>query len=273
MSARMLILAAALLVADGCAAWRPGPTLPMNFAVVRDELILHSDFDVPPHHWLLDELVALRASLCRDTALPTPSVPVHIYLFHEPRRFQAFIDELHPEFPTRRAFFVEEGPELAVYAHWGPKAAEDLRHEVTHGYLHAVVPPIPLWLDEGLAEHFETAPEAQGLNRPHALLLQAAVDGGWYPDLRRLAAVDSPAALTQRHYAEAWLWVHFLLTEEDRRAVLTEYLAQWARHDDPTPLPDAILDRWPDAADRLVDHLRGLAPAGAGTSSVPHPGT
>ena len=45
--------------------------------------------------------------------------------------------------------------------------AEDLRHEVAHGYLHAVVPNLPLWLDEGLAEYFEVPRGLDGVNRPH----------------------------------------------------------------------------------------------------------
>ncbi len=45
-----------------------------------------------------------------------------------------------PSFPARRAFFVETDTRLAVYAYWGDRIAEDLRHEVAHGYLHACVP-------------------------------------------------------------------------------------------------------------------------------------
>ena len=39
-----------------------------------------------------------------------------------------------------RAFFVESDTRLNIYAYWGDRVAEDLRHEVTHGYLHAMVP-------------------------------------------------------------------------------------------------------------------------------------
>ena len=53
-----------------------------------------------------------------------------------------------PDFPQRRAIFVETDAQLAVYAHWGPHVAEDLRHETAHGYLHSSTSHLPVWLDE-----------------------------------------------------------------------------------------------------------------------------
>ena len=78
---------------------------------------------------------------------------------------RSFFRDRYPDFPKRRAFFVETDTQLAVYAQWGDRVAEDLRHEVAHGYLHAIVPSIPLWLDEGLAEYFEVPRGQNGLNR------------------------------------------------------------------------------------------------------------
>ena len=92
--------------------------------------------------------------------------------------------------PTRRAFFVESDTRLAVYAHWSDRVGEDLRHEVAHGYLHSMVPGLPLWLDEGLAEYFEVPRGNNGLNRPHLELLSDMMQyNGWQPNLERLAAL------------------------------------------------------------------------------------
>ena len=52
---------------------------------------------------------------------------------------------------------METDTRLTVYAYWGDRVAEDLRHEVTHGYLHTMVPHVPLWLDEGLAQLADTS--------------------------------------------------------------------------------------------------------------------
>ena len=93
----------------------------------------------------------------------------------------------HPEFPDRRAFFVETDARLSVYAQWGDRMAEDLRHEVTHGYLHSVVPNVPLWLDEGIAKFYEVPRGQRGLNRPLLDRLLARIEREhWQPDLRRL---------------------------------------------------------------------------------------
>ena len=71
--------------------------------------------------------------------------PVHLYLFENTARYDAFVAARFPNFPARRAFFVETDTTLSVYAAWQDRIAEDLRHETTHGYVHAVVPTVPLW--------------------------------------------------------------------------------------------------------------------------------
>ena len=108
-----------------------------------------------------------------------------MYLFPTAERFESFMHVRYPDLPLRRAFFVESDTRLMVYAYWGDRVAEDLRHEVAHGYLHGVVPRLPLWLDEGLAEYFEVPPGMAGLNRPHVELLADAATHDWRPNLPR----------------------------------------------------------------------------------------
>ena len=92
---------------------------------------------------MFEELTAQRPDLCHRLALPCSDEPIHVYLFETAERFPGFIKLHHPEFPDRRAFFVETDARLLVYAQWGDRVAEDLRHEVAHGYLHSVVPNVP----------------------------------------------------------------------------------------------------------------------------------
>jgi hypothetical protein len=220
-----------LLPAAGCALGRSSPTLPTDSSVVRDQLTVYSDFTLPRRHRLLEELAALRVDIGIKLGLPVSDEPIHVYLFEDQRAYQAYIDEHYPEFPERRAFFVESDTRLTVYAHWGDRIGQDLRHEVAHGYVHAVTPNVPLWLDEGIAEYFETPRGRNGLNQPHIeLLWQRHREGSWTPDLRGLEAIYSVAAMTQQDYAEAWLWVHFLLqTTPDRLALVQNYLAELRR--------------------------------------------
>lgn len=254
----------ALLPTAGCALLRPPEpernVLPGVREIVRDQLVFHSDFHVPRNHRLLDDLAALRGDVRERLDLPTTDEPIHVYLFDAARRYHAYVHERFPEFPERRAFFVETDTRLEVYAHWGDHVAEDLRHEVAHGYLHAVVPNLPLWLDEGLAEYFEVPRGRRGLHAAHvALLRERHAAGDWSPDLPRLEACHSVAALTQLDYAEAWAWVHWLLeTTPARRTTLRQYLADLRNHGPAAPL-SLVLRQQPDGhADALWQHITDL---------------
>ena len=150
-------------------------TLPQTDVLVRDQLVIHCDFDLPQRHRLVEELVARRGDVIEDLQLPVSDEPINVYLFESPDQLRQYISQEHPEFPQRRAFFLEGDTRLDVYAYWGDRVAEDLRHEVTHGYLHTMVPHLPLWLDEGLAEFYEVPRGQGGVNPPHVNLLLRAI--------------------------------------------------------------------------------------------------
>jgi hypothetical protein len=195
------------------------------------QLVFHSDFTLPPDHRLLQAVVAERDEINEKLSLSPTSEPIHVYLFRDAARYEHFVHDRFPFIPDRRAFFLETDTELVVFAHWNDRVAEDLRHEVAHGYLHAAVPNLPLWLDEGLAEYFEVPRGHGGLNRPHVeLLCQLIKEQDWTPNLRRLEGFTDVAELSQRDYAESWAWVHFMLeTSAARRVLLQSYLAEMRR--------------------------------------------
>jgi len=207
---------------SGCAApLEARRSLPDRYTVVRQPLVLHSDFPLPSHHRLLEDLTARRADLGRTLELPNSDEPVHVYLFDDPQGFEAFFRRQYPDLPQRRALFIETDTRLTVYAQWGDRVAEDLRHEVAHAYLHAVVPNLPLWLDEGLAEYFEVPRGREGRHPAHLELLAAMIrDRRWQPDLRRLEHLTQALAMSQEDYAECWAWVHFLLHAHPVHAAL-----------------------------------------------------
>jgi hypothetical protein len=149
---------------------------------------------------------------------------------------------------------------LVVYVHWGDRVGEDLRHELTHGYLHSVTPNVPLWLDEGIAEYFEPPRGHQGRNAPHlALLAKRFRDRTWAPDLRRLESLADVSQMRQLDYAESWLWVHFLLeTSRDRLAMLQAYLAELRRSATAPPLSQVVYAAEPAPEEPLLRHLGWL---------------
>jgi hypothetical protein len=246
---------------SGCVSlWKRPFHLPVEFTVLRGQLVVHSDFPVAANHRLLEELAARRTDLQDRLHLPPSDEPIHIYLFSSPAEFRQFVQLRHPSFPMRRAFFLETDTQLQIYAQWGDRLAEDLRHEVTHGYLHSMVSNLPLWLDEGLAEYAEAPRGQHGLNREHLVKIGEQIRmNRWAPDLARLESLDPASDLTQAQYAESWAWVHFLLeTRPERAAALCEYLAELRGKAAAEPLSAKLARLDADPGQALIAHLRGL---------------
>lgn len=253
-------------------AWRGGEGLPDRTLVMAGQLVVHADFPLAGQHRLIRDLESLRADVSQTLSLPVSDEPVHLYLFGTPTRYDEFAARRFPGFPVRRAFFVETDTTLSVFAAWQDRIAEDLRHETTHGYLHAVVPTIPLWLDEGIAEYFELPRGAQGIHREHlAHLAGRRAEGTLAIDLARLEPLADPGEMSQDDYAEAWAWVHWLLhSTPARRRLLQDYLTDLRRDGTTAPLAARLthVEGSPLAcAENLRQHLATLA-AGADNAPV-----
>lgn len=249
-----------IVVLSGCLFARKMPVLPSKNSTDRGQLVVHSDFDLPNRHRLLEELNLVREDVHRKLALRPSDESVNVYLFESGERFREYLEERHPGLPPRRAFFLETDTELIVYAHWSEQVAEDLRHEVTHGYLHAVVPNIPLWLDEGLAEYFEVPRDHRGYHRPHIeLLMRLYKRDEWTPDLHRLEKLQSLDEMTLLDYAEAWLWAHLLMeTAPERLDWLRRYVAQIEDHQQPESLSKVLAQAELSPERTLIQHLKWL---------------
>jgi hypothetical protein len=251
MTIRLLIVFALVPAWGGCAGWSSAPALPVRNSMVLDQLVVFSDAPLPRNHRLLEELRTLRTVVSTKLGLPISDEPIHVYLFPKADKFEAFMREHHPNLPRRRAFFVETDTRLSVYAYWGDRVAEDLRHEVVHGYLHAVVPRLPLWLDEGLAEYFEVPRGLLGTNRPHVEQLAGEQPGDWRPDLKHLENLRSMSEMTQAEYAESWAWVHYLLESTPANGqLLRDYLQLLVKS-----TPDELRRTDPRFEEHLIEHL------------------
>jgi len=246
--------------------WADAAELPRHTEVVAGQLVIHADFPIAEQHRIVRDLESLRVDVSQRLGLPISDEPVHVYLFEDHGRYEAFAARHFPGCPARRAFFVETDTRLAVFAPWQDRIAEDLRHETTHGYVHAVVPTVPLWLDEGIAEHFELPRGEQGRHAEHiAHLAGRLLEGTWRVDIERLEALRSAGELSQDHYAEAWCWVHWLLhTTPERRRILQDYLADLRRDARTAPLSARLQHLEGGAATcnaALRAHLETLVPS------------
>src|SRR5262245_50570674 len=198
-SALVSFILSAVVVANGCRGLPRAGLLPTAHQVPVEQLVFHTDSKSPPEERLVHELTDERTYICKTLGLSGSTEPIHIYLFRDADSYGQFLAQRFPNVPTRRAFFVESETGLTVYAHLSERVGEDLRHEVAHGYLHSMVPALPLWLDEGLAEYFEVPEANDGLNPPHVALLGDMMKyNHWQPNLSRLATLTDAGQMDQR---------------------------------------------------------------------------
>jgi hypothetical protein len=180
--------------------------------------------------------------------------PVEIYVLDDRNAFSHFLKFYYPELPPRRAFFLAQGSQRIVYTYASPRLEEDLRHEATHALLHGAFGDLPLWLDEGLAEYFETDLAQPGAARDRIGPIAEDLASGWSPNLSRLEGLTEIREMSPRDYREAWAWVHLFLNESPaEKTVLLTSLAESSG----TPEAPRLATKGP-TNDRLLAHIKSV---------------
>ncbi|QSQ14006.1 DUF1570 domain-containing protein [Myxococcus landrumensis] len=123
----------------------------------------------------------------------------------------------------------DRGPLLILSGHEdvpGSKPPLQLQaHELTHHLSDYVLLHRPKWLSEGLASYLETvelAPDGSlaVMGRPSPWNLERVREEGWL-DIDALWDWDGKSLTDkdaqERHYASAWLWVHYLINKHPAR--------------------------------------------------------
>jgi hypothetical protein len=261
------------LTAISCATSRQAHVaLPVKHTIRSDQLQIVSDFRLPKDHPLIEDLKSLRRQVSERLELPLGTKPVVVYLFSNKQEYSQYLRAAFPGYPPRRAYFIQTpGKELAVYTWWGDRIQEDLRHEYTHGLLHAALESVPLWLDEGLAEYFEVAGATPGrVNTEHAQKLVTSVQNGWRPDLDRLESLEKVSHTQPEDYREAWAWVHYMLhSSPDTRQVLLNYVHELRTNPKPGSLHARLLAETPDADLRCVSYVASMNTPGLWSPPAP----
>ncbi|MGC1274635.1 MAG: hypothetical protein WBC44_13095, partial [Planctomycetaceae bacterium] len=266
-----LWIATALLltvaIVSGCRSIdKPPPvvSLPAKHTVRAANLVLVSDFKLPKDDPVVEDLIQLREQVVTSLDLPKPRQDVVVYLFSNEDTYRRYLDGIHPDLPPRRAYFVGTKKELAVYTYWGDRIQEDLRHEYTHGILHASLTAVPLWLDEGLAEYFEVPGSTPGgMNGDYPHQLAVAVANGWQPDIKRLEELEEFSEMRRIDYQESWAWVHYMLhTSPDTRQALLSYVADLRDSSHPPALADRIAEIQPGYPARFLGYVASLNSTG-----------
>ena len=141
------------------------------------------------------------------------SDPVEIYVLDDRNAFEHFLKFYFPELPPASRVFPGARPASRCLHLFQSSAGEGPRHEATHALLHGSFGTLPLWLDEGLAEYFETDLSAADSERERIDHFLADLKNGWSPDLDRLQTLTDIRQMTPRDYRESWAWVHLFLTD------------------------------------------------------------
>jgi hypothetical protein len=88
------------------------------------QLVIHSDFYLPPGHRMISELTSERQLICDRLGIPAGKEPIHVFLFADESDYRDHVARKYPDFPERRAIFVETDVRLRVYAHWSDHVAQ-----------------------------------------------------------------------------------------------------------------------------------------------------
>jgi len=218
---------------------------------------IHSDFSLEPYAELIEDLASLRTDVASVLKLPIPDEQIDVYLFAEKSTYESYMRHYFPGTVARRAMFIKSNSPGNVFAFKSDQFAVDLRHEVTHAILNAMLPTVPLWLDEGLAEYFEL-PTAERING-HEHLGSTKSRAFWFrhTSLAKLEGLLELEQMGQRQYRDAWAWIHFMINgPPEARTALIDYLGQLERHQTPGSLSQWLKREMDDPDKRFVEHFR-----------------
>ena len=236
---------------------------------VSGPFVCRSDFRLDEYDSLFVELAQLQVDLSQALDVQQAREPVELYLFQTEHSYRAFLQARLPQVPYRRALFVKGRGPGKVFAYKSKALPVDVRHEGTHGLLHAALPMVPLWLDEGLAEYFEVpaANRAYGNSylkwvraeaaSPIDRIPQLDVPVGRVQKLVQLEAKRDVSEMNATDYRHAWAWTHFLLHgPPEAHDELIKFLADIQHSTPPGQLSVRLERRLPGLDKRLAQHFK-----------------
>jgi tetratricopeptide (TPR) repeat protein len=194
--------------------------------------------------------VALRFEQFREavtTVFPvfadkTPGPPVVVFVFRNEKSYQPFLPQFNGK-PVKVAGYFLNGRDVNYITMTANSRGEEFQtvyHEFTHLLVNRVMPDLPQWFDEGLAEYFSTF-ELQGnkaqfgvpVLRHVALLRQRQMP------LAELFAVSHDSATYNEgnrrsmFYAGSWALLHYSILAKTERLAQLERFSQFLNDGDP----------------------------------------
>jgi hypothetical protein len=169
--------------------------------------------------------------------VPAIEETVRIYLFARQRDFSHFVLQhvrsvTWPETLGRHGIFLLREGRPYVFLVDGPSVASSLRHEIVHVVLNGSHPELPIWIDEGLAQCYESADGRHWSDRAARILANDLLHRD-PPTPEKLGRLKSMSQLGPREYAGAWAVMQYLLDDVDSgRPALRDYLLAIRNHEE-----------------------------------------
>lgn len=224
---------------------------------VAKPFVCRANFRLGSLERLVEELAELQNDLVRYLGIRPSSETIELYLFQDESSYRAYISRYLPQVPYRRALYVKIGEHGMVFAFQSREFAVDLRHECTHALLHASLPMVPLWLDEGLAEYFEVSAVDRPFGNPHLTSIRWLAPFGLNSRLESLEKKTDLNQMGSAEYRSAWAWVHFMLQGPyPAHDELVRYLGDIQNQAPPGLLSQRLHQRIPELERAFAAHFQ-----------------
>lgn len=223
---------------------------------------MHADFNVDESPWpLREELERIDHQVTGLFHLASPAGPIHVVVMHSEGAYQHYMRTYFPTVPARRALFLRDRGPGMLFTYRHESLLQDLRHEVTHAILNDGRKPLPLWLDEGIAEYFEPEESDRYSRNSYLSEILGELRQGRITPIDQLVAIETLDAFHDVHYRHSWAWVHFMMHRSpESRALLIGYVRSY--YTDPLfRLERALATQFPDVQEELRQHFSGVAAA------------
>ena len=199
-------------------------------------VVVQANFPLTEIASILGEIEQLQHDLTHYIGVPAPREKIELCLFRDEASYIAFLREFFPRAPRdRRALYVKLDGKPGVLLVQKTRDFEvDIRHEMTHAILHASIPKVPIWLDEGLAKYFELPAHERATGHPYLSSVRWNARLGMVPSLERLGRMVDINDMGAREYRDSWAWVHFLIHRSpETHQLLAAYLQMLATWEPP----------------------------------------
>jgi hypothetical protein len=230
------------------------------FEVTAGLFRIHADFEISAKEQLVTELERLSADVAKLLEMALPQTMMHVVIFSSAEEYRRYMAHYYPTLPERRALFIQQRGTGMLFAHRHADLATDLRHETVHAILNDKSDPLPLWMDEGLAEYFEVAAAERWSGHSHLLAIHALSGKAPWTDLEVLEALEAISVMNAEHYRDAWAWIHFLLhRRQSTRRILVAQLHSLRAGRAVMPLSRVIAEQIPGWRQEFTDHFQRIA--------------